>query len=187
MPNFMKDALVLKAAQFAGQKHEGQTRDDRDKSPYIDHPKSVVRVIAEVGGINDPQILAAALLHDTLEDTDTTSEELKSTFGKRVCRLVEEVSDNKNLPKEVRKQRQIEHAAVISADAVLIKLGDKISNVIDVTDIPPADWSLERRKEYLDWAEAVIDNCSKVNSALERHFAQVLKEGRRLLREAWEC
>ena len=184
MPNFMKDALVLKAAQFAAKKHTGQTRNDRDKSPYIDHPKSVARIISEVGGIDDPQILAAALLHDTLEDTETTSEELKSAFGKRVCRLVEEVSDNKNLPKEVRKQRQIEHAAMISADAVLIKLGDKISNVKDVTDTPPADWSLERRKEYLDWAEAVIDNCSNVNTALEQHFAEVLRKGRRSLRKA---
>jgi guanosine-3',5'-bis(diphosphate) 3'-pyrophosphohydrolase len=184
MPNFMKDALVLKAAQFAAQKHKGQTRDDLDKSPYIDHPKSVARIISEIGGIDDPQILAAALLHDTLEDTETTSEELKSVFGKRVCRLVEEVSDNKNLPKEVRKQHQIEHAAVISADAVLIKLGDKISNVIDIINTPPADWSLERRKKYLDWAEAVIANCPKVNSALEQYFAEVLKKGRNSLVEA---
>ena len=77
--------------------------------------------------------------------------------------------------------RQIEHAQELSADAVLIKLGDKISNVIDVTNNPPADWSLERRKEYLDWAEAVINNCPKVNSALERHLAEVLKEGQRSL------
>jgi guanosine-3',5'-bis(diphosphate) 3'-pyrophosphohydrolase len=178
----MKDALVLKAAQFAAKKHKGQTRDDRDKSPYIDHPESVARLIAEVGGIDDPEILAAALLHDTLEDTDTTAEELEAAFGKRVCRLVQEVSDDKKLQKKERKQRQIEHAAKLPPDAVLIKLGDKISNVMDVTKNPPADWSLERRKKYLDWAEAVIDNCPKVNSALKRHFAEVLKIGHKALR-----
>jgi guanosine-3',5'-bis(diphosphate) 3'-pyrophosphohydrolase len=181
MPNFMEDPLVIKAAEFAAQKHEGQIRKGRDECPYIDHLKSVARVIAEVGGIEDPEILAAAWLHDTLEDTETTSEELKSTFGKRVCRLVEEVSDDKELPKEVRKQRQIEHAPKLSADAVLIKLGDKISNVIDVTNTPPTTWDLDRRKKYLDWAEAVIDKCPKVNNTLEQQFAEVLANGRRML------
>ena len=183
MKNFMEDALVLKAAQFAAQKHKGQIRKDRDECPYIDHLKSVARVIAEVGGINDPQIQAAAWLHDTLEDTETTPEELEATFGKRVCQLVQEVTDDKTLPKEERKQQQIQHAPKLSPDAVLIKLGDKISNVIDVSNTPPTDWTLERRKEYLDWAEAVIDKCPKVNSALEQRFEDVLKKGRSYLGE----
>ena len=183
MKNFMKDELVLKAAQFAAEKHEGQERKDLNASPYIDHPESVAKLIAEVGGIHDPEILAAALLHDTLEDTDTSTEELEAAFGKRVCRLVQEVTDDKNLQKEERKQRQIQDAAKLPPDAVLIKLGDKISNVMDVTNNPPADWSLERRKAYLDWAEAVIDNCPKVNSALEQHFVNALKKGRKSLRE----
>jgi guanosine-3',5'-bis(diphosphate) 3'-pyrophosphohydrolase len=177
----MEDPLVLKAAEFAAQKHEGQIRKGRDGSPYIDHPKSVARVLAEVGGVDDPEILAAAWLHDTLEDTETTPEELTSAFGERVCRLVEEVSDDKSLLKEERKQLQIEHALMLSADAVLIKFGDKISNVIEITNTPPIKWSLERRKKYLDWAEAVIDNCPKVNTALEQHFAEVLKKGRKML------
>ena len=95
--------------------------------------------------------------------------------------LVEEVSDDKTLPKEERKQRQIKHAPELSQDAVLIKLGDKISNVVDVTDSPPADWSLKRRKDYLDWAEAVIDNCQKVNTELEKYFVEVLQKGRSLI------
>ena len=184
MPNFIEDPLVQKAAQFAAQKHKGQIRKGRDECPYIDHLKSVARVIAEVGGIEDPEILAAAWLHDTLEDTETTPEELEANFGKRVRQLVEEVSDDKSLPKDERKQLQIQHAPKLSIDAVLIKLGDKISNIIDVTNTPPTHWTLERRKYYLDWAEAVINNCPKVNTALEQHFAEVLKKGRRTLREA---
>ena len=184
MPNFIEDPLVQKAAQFAAQKHKGQIRKGRDECPYIDHLKSVARVIAEVGGIEDPEILAAAWLHDTLEDTETTPEELEANFGKRVRQLVEEVSDDKSLPKDERKQLQIQHAPKLSIDAVLIKLGDKISNIIDVTNTPPTHWTLERRNYYLDWAEAVINNCPKVNTALEQHFAEVLKKGRRTLREA---
>jgi guanosine-3',5'-bis(diphosphate) 3'-pyrophosphohydrolase len=124
------------------------------------------------------------LMHDTLEDTKTSPAELKASFGEKVCRLVEEVTDNKSLPKEERKKLQIQHAAMLSPDAVIIKLGDKISNVVDVTNTPPADWSLERREDYLDWAEAVINNCPKVNPALEQHFAEVLKKGRKSLRKA---
>jgi guanosine-3',5'-bis(diphosphate) 3'-pyrophosphohydrolase len=182
MPNFMEDPLVLKAAEFAAQNHEGQIRKGRDEWPYIDHLKSVARVIAEVGGIEDPEILAAAWLHDTIEDTETTPEELEATFGKRVRQLVEEVTDDKSLPKDERKQMQIQHAPALSPNAVLIKLGDKISNIIDVTNTPPTQWTLQRRKKYLDWAEEVIDKCPKVNKALVQNFSEVLKKGRRLLR-----
>jgi guanosine-3',5'-bis(diphosphate) 3'-pyrophosphohydrolase len=181
MPNFMEDPLVIKAAEFAAQKHKGQKRKGRDECPYIDHLRSVARVIAEVGGIEDPEILAAAWLHDTLEDTETTPEELEANFGKRVRLLVEEVTDDKSLPKDERKQMQIQHAPKLSQDAVLIKLGDKISNIIDVTNTPPTHWPLERRKKYLDWAETVIYNCPKVNNALEQHFAEVLEKGRKML------
>ncbi len=184
MQNVMKDALVVKAAQCADQKHKGQIRKGRDECPYIDHLKSVAHVIAEVGGVGDPQVIAAAWLHDTLEDTETSPEELEAAFGNRVRRLVEEVTDDKSLPKAERKQQQIQHAPKLSPDAVLIKLGDKISNIIDVTHSPPAHWTLERRKWYLDWAETVIGKCPKVNAALEKHFAEVVEDGRRSLGEA---
>jgi guanosine-3',5'-bis(diphosphate) 3'-pyrophosphohydrolase len=177
----MKETLILKAAQFAAQKHKNCRRKDPEKSPYIIHPISVALVIAETGDVDDPEVLAAALLHDTIEDTDTTSEELTSVFGEKVCRLVEEVSDDKSLEKAERKRLQIEHAPELSPEAVLIKLGDKISNVKDVTNSPPADWNVERRMEYLDWTEKVITNCPKVNSALEQHFTEVLEVGRRAL------
>jgi len=177
----MDNKLVLNAAHFAARKHRDQRRKDVESSPYINHPISVAKMLADVGGVGDSEILAAALLHDTLEDTDTAPDELEAQFGQRVRKLVEEVTDNKTLPKEVRKARQIEHAAHISEGAVLIKLGDKISNVMDVTETPPSDWSLERRKEYLDWAEAVINNCSNVNGELKKHFDEVLARGRKVL------
>ena len=184
MQDVMKDALVVKAAQFADKKHKGQIRKGRDECPYIDHLKSVAGVIAEVGCVDDPEIIAAAWLHDTLEDTETTPKELEAAFGKRVRRIVEEVTDDKSLPKAERKQQQIQHAPELSPEAVLIKLGDKISNIIDVTHTPPTHWSLERRKWYLDWAETVITKCPKVNTALEKHFVEVIEESRKALRKA---
>ncbi len=180
----INSSLVLKAAKFAALKHRDQRRKDVESSPYIIHPISVALVIADIGGIEEPEILAAALLHDTLEDTDTSVSELDEIFGETVRQYVEEVTDDKSLPKEERKQKQIEHAATLSKGATLIKLGDKISNVSDVTHSPPAGWDTERRKQYLDWAEAVINNCPKVNNALEEHFSEVLSNGRDVLLRA---
>ncbi|HTN72753.1 MAG TPA: HD domain-containing protein [Methylomirabilota bacterium] len=176
-----KEFLILRAVDFAARKHRDQRRKDEEASPYINHPISVSLLLAEIGGITDPEVLSAAILHDTVEDTDTTLEELEAAFGMRVRRLVEEVTDDKRLRKAERKQRQIDHASQLSADAVLIKLGDKIWNVLDVTHSPPKDWDLQRRREYLDWAEAVVNNCSPVNSALVTYFAKVLEDGRRKL------
>ena len=133
--------------------------------------------------MGDAEILAAALLHDTLEDTDTTPEELEQSFGARICGFVREVTDDKSLSKAIRKRLQIEHASRLSPGGALIKIGDKISNVSDVAFSPPADWSRQRRVEYLDWAEAVIANCPKVNRALECHFDKVLRQARRRLGE----
>ena len=176
-----QELLMLRAIDFAARKHRDQRRKDEEASPYINHPISVALLIAEVGGITDVEVLSAAILHDTVEDTKTTPQELEATFGSRIRKLVEEVTDNKALPKAKRKQLQIEHACQLSADAVLIKLGDKIWNVLDVMHSPPADWNLQRRREYLDWAEAVVDNCPKVNARLEQHFRTVLAAGRGLL------
>ena len=177
----MSHTLILKAVHFSAQKHSTQRRKDENASPYINHPISVALAIAQIGGVDDPEILAAALLHDTLEDTETTPEELEDEFGKKVCEYVLDVTDDKTLPKEERKRRQIEHAKKISNGAALIKLGDKISNVTDVINNPPEDWDNNRRKEYLDWAEKVIENCPKVNDRMENKFQEIIKKGREAL------
>jgi guanosine-3',5'-bis(diphosphate) 3'-pyrophosphohydrolase len=121
------------------------------------------------------------VLHDTIEDTKTTPEELEAHFGRPVRTLVAEVTDDKNLPKAERKLLQVEHAASSSIDAKVIKFGDKISNVLDVTRSPPTDWPLERRREYLDWTEQVLAGCRGCNAGLEAYYDEVLKAGRRAL------
>ena len=173
--------LILKATSFSAKKHIKQRRKDEFSTPYINHPVSVALVIADIGGVDDTEVLAAALLHDTLEGTETTPEELENEFGKKVCQYVLEVSDDMDLSKEERKVKQIEHARHLSEGAVLIKLGDKISNVKDVINNPPDDWSLNKRIEYLVWAEKVIDNCPKVNDDLENRFKELVKKGYEVL------
>ncbi len=177
----MSHVLILRAADFAARRHRGQRRKDEDSSPYINHPLRVARLLAEVGGVDDPEIIAAALLHDTVEDTATVPEDIARAFGERVRDLVLEVSDDTSLSARDRKRAQIEHAPCLSPGAALIKLGDKISNIRDIIDSPPRGWSRERRGDYLDWAEAVIAGCPSVNQALEALFRDTLAEGRRAL------
>ncbi|MBE0551672.1 MAG: HD domain-containing protein [Ignavibacterium sp.] len=177
----MESNIILKAAHFAAQKHRDQRRKDNAASPYINHPLRVALLLSDIGKVQDEEILAAALLHDTIEDTDTKPEELEKLFGTRILELVKEVTDNKSLPKDERKQIQIEHAAEISTDAALIKLGDKISNVIDVTFTPPKHWGIKRRRAYFDWAEAVVNNLPKANQGLEDYFRKVIEAGREKL------
>jgi guanosine-3',5'-bis(diphosphate) 3'-pyrophosphohydrolase len=150
-------ALLLKALAFAAHKHRDQRRKDADASPYINHPIALADALVNEGGVTDFEVLCAALLHDTVEDTDTTHEELVDAFGSRIARIVAEVTDDKHLPKAERKRLQIEHAPKISHEAKLVKLADKLVNLRDVAERPPAKWDLARRREYFDWAKQVID------------------------------
>lgn len=140
-----------------------------------------MRLFANLGRVTKLSTLVAAVLHDTIEDTDTEAEEIQGLFGLTVRRLVEELTDDKSLPKQKRKQLQIDHARGLSRAAKEIKLADKISNVGDVTRNPPNKWSQKRREKYLDWAENVIAGCRGVNPRLEREFDRVLAEGRKVL------
>ncbi len=169
---------LLKALSFASVKHRDQRRKDIEASPYINHPIEVAELLARVGGVSDVVILQSAILHDTIEDTETTVEEIERIFGAEVCRIVREVTDDWSLPKAERKRLQIEHAPHLSAGARLVKLADKISNVRAICEAPPATWSPERRREYLDWSERVVDGLRGCNALLEELYDELLERGR---------
>ena len=172
---------ILKALHFAAGKHRDQRRKGAEASPYINHPIEVAELLSRVGGVHDRITLQGALLHDTIEDTQTTPEELEAAFGLEVRRVVEEVTDDKRLPKAERKRLQIEHAPHLSERARQIKLADKISNVRAITQSPPTDWTLARRQEYLDWTEKVVAGLRGCSPSLESLYDQLLNEGRRTL------
>ena len=172
---------LLRAVYFAAERHRDQRRKGADRSPYINHPIAVAKLLAQVGGLSDLPTLQAALLHDTIEDTKTTPDELEKEFGAEVRDLVVEVTDDKLLPKAERKRLQIEHAPHLSERARVIKIADKICNILDVTHSPPTDWALERRVEYLDWADNVVAGCRGVNERLERRFDEVMESTREVL------
>lgn len=172
------DALLFSALAFAAAKHRDQRRKDAEASPYINHPIALGRVLTVEGGVADPVILVAAILHDTIEDTETTAEELRQTFGDEIAGVVLEVTDDKKLPKADRKRLQIEHAPHLSHRAKLVKLADKICNVRDIASSPPATWPLSRRQEYFEWAKQVVDGVRGSHPALERAFDEAYRQSR---------
>ena len=162
--------LLLRALTFAAHKHRDQRRMNVAASPYINHPISLANILCNEGHVTDVNVICGALLHDTVEDTETTEDELCALFGDDITGIVMDVTDDKSLNKAERKEQQVVHAAHIRDEAKLIKLADKISNLRDIAIDPPAGWELERRQEYFDWAKRVIDGLRGVHSPLERIF-----------------
>ena len=171
--------MLIQAAHFAAEKHKKQLRKGLDATPYINHPLNVARILAEEGGVVDHEVLAAALLHDTIEDTQTTFQELRDRFGEVVAQYVQEVTDDKSIKEKAeRKRLQIEHAPHKSQGAALVKLADKTSNIRDVGADPPAHWDKQRRLEYLDWAEKVVEQLPIKDHQLNGIFERSLAEAR---------
>jgi (p)ppGpp synthase/HD superfamily hydrolase len=181
VPPISTTAAILEALNFAATKHRDQRRKNLEASPYINHPITVAKLLANQGQVTDPVILQAAILHDTLEDTVTTPGELDTLFGVAVRQMVEEVTDDERLPKAERKRLQVEHAPHLSPGAKQIKIADKIANVQDMVASPPLGWSIERRLAYLDWADQVVAGCRGSNPALEALYDEVLAQGRKVL------
>lgn len=167
---------VIEAARFAARKHRQQRRKGAEQDPYINHPLELLNMLANDAGIDDPVVLLGALLHDTVEDTDTTFEELSDRFGPEVAQVVKELTDDKSLPKATRKELQVEHASHMSDRAKLIKLADKTSNLRDIANAPPPDWSIERRAEYCDWGKRVVDQIRGTHPVLEALFDRAYAE-----------
>lgn len=174
--------LILKAASFAAEKHRGQLRKDAESTAYINHPLEVARIVVEEGRESDPEIIAAALLHDTIEDTETTESELAELFGTRVASLVAEVTDDKSLPKADRKWLQVVNAQKKAPGAALIKTADKIANVRDLIYRPPQAWSTAKKIEYLDWATSVVGGL-EVKTSLIDVFKTAIIEARKIINE----
>ena len=167
-------AKFVEAASYAAKKHRNQKRKGADGEPYINHPLEVANLLVKVGKLEDYDVLIAALLHDVVEDTETKKEELTELFGEAVSGYVSEVTDDKSLPKDVRKQKQIEHAPHLSAGAKQIKLADKISNITDITNNPPHDWTQQRKIEYVEWGEKVVAGLRGANKSLEDYFDETV-------------
>jgi len=174
--------LVTRVVDFAALKHRGQRRKGAAGEPYFNHLAEVAFLVAKATEGRDPVVVLGALLHDTIEDTLTTEDELEAEFGADVARLVAEVTDDKRLPKAERKRLQIETAPHKSDRAKLIKIADKTSNLRSLLTSPPVGWSLDRQREYFEWAARVVAGCRGVNPWLERQFDAAYRAGLRKLR-----
>jgi guanosine-3',5'-bis(diphosphate) 3'-pyrophosphohydrolase len=178
---------LVAALHYAATHHRDQRRKDRDGSPYINHPIALLQILAVEAGVTDADVLCAAVLHDVVEDCAASDAEraeregeIEAMFGREVLAIVRDslprtgsgVTDDKALPKEERKQQQIDHARQLVHGAKLVKLADKTANLRDVAHNPPASWPLERRRAYFDWARAVVEAIGPAHAGLRKLFEQ---------------
>ncbi|KAI9159413.1 Guanosine-3',5'-bis(diphosphate) 3'-pyrophosphohydrolase MESH1 [Blastocladiella emersonii ATCC 22665] len=176
LPDDAPVAALLKAAHFAAVKHRFQQRKDGG-TPYINHPLGVATLLAAEGGVTDVAVLQAAVLHDTVEDTDTTPDEIREHFGERVALIVAEVTDDKHLPSAERKQKQVETAPHKSHGAQLVKLADKLYNLRDLTRKAPTGWTAQRIQAYFAWSKRVTDGCKHANAQLAAKLDELYEHG----------
>ncbi|HZD93191.1 MAG TPA: HD domain-containing protein [Candidatus Sulfotelmatobacter sp.] len=161
---------ILAAARFAAEKHAQQKRKGQTQEPYINHLIEVAELVTASSDEIDTELVMAAFLHDTIEDTGTTLSELEDRFGADVAGMVAEVTDDKSLPKEARKRLQVQDAHAKSTRAQTLKLADKISNLRSILASPPLGWNLERKRQYFEWAKAVVSGFSSPNPILKDEF-----------------
>ncbi|CAG2240105.1 guanosine-3',5'-bis(diphosphate) 3'-pyrophosphohydrolase MESH1-like [Mytilus edulis] len=167
---------IIRCTNFAAIKHKNQRRKDPESTPYINHPIGVAYILTNEGKITDLSVIQAALLHDTVEDTETTLDEIKEEFGDEVAGLVDEVSDDKSLSKIERKNLQIKNAPHKSLKAKLVKLADKLYNLRDLKRATPEGWSEERVQEYFVFAFKVVAGLRGINDAMEKELDKLFKE-----------
>jgi (p)ppGpp synthase/HD superfamily hydrolase len=161
--------LIANALDFACRKHVHQRRKGESREPYINHLAEVAHLVAEATGGTDAPLVAAALLHDCIEDQGVTRAEIAERFGEDVAMLVMEVTDDKSTAKEMRKQAQVDHAAHISDRAKILKIADKTSNLRAIQHSPPP-WPLSRKRRYFAWARAVVAGARGQSPAIEAAF-----------------
>jgi guanosine-3',5'-bis(diphosphate) 3'-pyrophosphohydrolase len=169
---------IFEAMLFASEKHKNQRRKDSESSPYINHPIAVAYYLSKYCDVLDNEVLIAGILHDTLEDTETTPQEIEEKFGTEVLHLVQEVTDEKDLPKEVIRDLQVNTIQDRSRGAKLIRIADKISNITDLLLAPPRGWDAKKKVDYLDWTERLVGKIKGINPCLERLYHERVKKAR---------
>lgn len=176
----MKDwVTVLKAADAAARWHVHQRRKGPAQEPYINHLLEVAMLVAEATKGEDPDLVIAALLHDAIEDCEVPKEMIAESFGKDVADVVAEVTDDKDLEKGERKRKQVETASRKSRRAKILKLADKTSNLRTIAASPPADWSVKRKRDYVEWARAVAKGLEGANAWLEGQLEEAARAAER--------
>lgn len=166
----------MRAAWFAAERHSTQKRKGAAQEPYINHLLEVASLLSETAAVEDTDLVIAALLHDTVEDTGVSADEISGMFGEDVATIVLEVTDDKSLPKAQRKELQVQNAPHKSERARNLKVADKISNVRAILESPPAGWDAARRREYFLWADRVVTACGEVHPALRAEFTRLMEK-----------
>lgn len=182
-------SLLIDAINYAAIQHRYQKRKDSDKTPYINHPIGVMNILANECNIHDNNVLIAAVLHDTIEDTDTTYNDIVTRYGKYIADIVQQCTDDKSLPASQRKIQQIEHAKhnELSYQAKLVKLADKLYNLRDIIRAASPTWNINRIQGYMIWAKQVTQYIDNANDVLRNALNKVYKSKIIYQGQSYDC
>ena len=173
---------LTQALAFAAEAHANQRRKGAAQEPYLNHLVEVLDLVTQATGGDDVDLLIASLLHDVVEDTNVTEEELTESFGTRVAEIVQANSDDMSLPKDERRRKRIADMPRKAPDARIVKTADVISNIRAIVTSPPAGWTADRKLGYLDGCRQLIDAGRGANAALEKVFDQTVADAERTIR-----
>jgi (p)ppGpp synthase/HD superfamily hydrolase len=156
-----RDKILTKALAFATEKHKGQIRFN-SREPYINHPIAVAQIVSEYPHNNE--MLVAAYLHDTIEDTNTTYEEIEKEFGKKVADLVLELTnDEAQMNAKGKAEYLLDKMNRMSTEALTIKLADRLHNVSDFDTAKPK-W----RTKYKLQTETILNGLKNLNATQQK-------------------
>ena len=175
--------LITRALHFAAERHSNHRRKGQAQEPYVNHLAEVSELVADATEGKDVNLIAAALLHDTIEDTETSSDELVATFNNDIAQLLADVTDDKSLPKQDRKYLQVVNSRAQNMRVKLLKLADKTSNLRSLANSPPENWNTEQKQAYIDWAIKVAAGLKGVNPWLEGRFDEALRRAQQTLQQ----
>ncbi|MFZ9848658.1 MAG: HD domain-containing protein [Flavobacteriales bacterium] len=170
--------LLFKALNYSAEQHKAQRRKGMESVPYINHPIKVTNIITQFIPDASDDLICAAILHDVVEDTDATIDDIKNKFGDAIASIVQEVTDDKSISKAESRRKQIENAPKLSYNAKIIRVCDKISNVRDICGENIPDWDYKTKIEYLNWAEQVVYALDKFHEELQFAFKDEVRWGR---------
>uniref|UniRef100_A0A8R1XYA5 Guanosine-3',5'-bis(diphosphate) 3'-pyrophosphohydrolase MESH1 n=1 Tax=Onchocerca volvulus TaxID=6282 RepID=A0A8R1XYA5_ONCVO len=174
---FINDiSLIIKAVDLAARRHRKQRRKDATQTPYVNHPIGVAYILTNEGQITDTATVIAAILHDTVEDTKTTDEEIRRMFGDEIADIVKECTVVKSIKREIRMKSQLEKASKLSRKAKLVQLADKLYNIRDIERCTPCGWTKQHVAEYISFAKDLLSNIRGTHDYLETALDDIINK-----------
>ncbi|EFO18322.1 hypothetical protein LOAG_10172 [Loa loa] len=169
-------SLIIEAVDLAARRHRQQRRKDAAQTPYVNHPIGVAYILTSEGQITDTTTIIAAILHDIVEHTKTTDEEIRKMFGDEIADIVKECTMVRSMKREARMKSELEKASKLSHKAKLVQLADKLNNIRDIERGTPLGWTKQHVTEYIIFAKDLLSKIRGIHGPLESALDDIINK-----------